>query len=223
MKTISNVQIRWTAVAVIALAVSSIAYAAAAGGDDSTGGTTQQAVGQPMPVEPDGGIGDTPIPVEPDGGIGDTPIPVEPDGGIGDTPDNKPLAAGSGCTPGSDDSLPDGEWFGYVDQATTTEIEFDLACWFNGEAAALATAEDGKESPPPNDYYVRNGNPGLRPLAVADGAAVTWFANPGDPSTEETVPYPEWLAGRASRGFQPGVWLTVDDSAVVHIREQYVP
>ena len=28
----------------------------------------------------------TPIPVEPDGGIGDTPIPVEPDGGIGDTP-----------------------------------------------------------------------------------------------------------------------------------------
>jgi hypothetical protein len=40
----------------------------------------------PIPVEPDGGIGDTPIPVEPDGGIGDTPIPVEPDGGIGDTP-----------------------------------------------------------------------------------------------------------------------------------------
>ena len=39
-----------------------------------------------VPVEPDGGIGDTPIPVEPDGGIGDTPIPVEPDGGIGDTP-----------------------------------------------------------------------------------------------------------------------------------------
>ncbi len=27
------------------------------------------------------------LPVEPDGGIGDTPIPVEPDGGIGDTPD----------------------------------------------------------------------------------------------------------------------------------------
>ncbi len=41
----------------------------------------------PIPVEPDGGIGDTPIPVEPDGGIGDSPIPVEPDGGIGDTPD----------------------------------------------------------------------------------------------------------------------------------------
>ena len=42
----------------------------------------------PIPVEPDGGIGDGAgsIPVEPDGGIGDGagPIPVEPDGGIGD-------------------------------------------------------------------------------------------------------------------------------------------
>lgn len=210
MKTISRAQIRWTAVAVIALAVSSIAYGATTGGSDSTGGTTQQEVGQPIPVEPDGGIGDT-------------PIPVEPDGGIGDTPDNNPLAAGSGCTPATDDSLPDSEWFGYVDEATTTQIEFDLACWFNGEAAALAAAEDGKESPPPNDYYVRNDNPGLRRLAVADGAGVTWLPNPGDPTTEETVLYPEWLAGRASRGFQPGVWLTVDDGAVVHIREQYVP
>ena len=210
MKTMSRAQIRWTAVAVIALAVSSIAYAATTGGSDSTGGTTQQEVGQPIPVEPDGGIGDT-------------PIPVEPDGGIGDTPDNDPLAAGSGCTPGTDDSLLDGEWFGYVDEVTTTQTEFDLACWFNGEAAALAAAEDSKESPPPNGYYVRNDNAGLRRLAVADGAAVTWLPNPGDPTTEETVPYPEWLAGRASRGFQPGVWLTVDGGAVVHIREQYVP
>jgi len=47
---------------------------------------------RPIPVEPDGGIGDTPIPAEPDGGIGDTPIPAEPDGGIGDTPgDEFPL------------------------------------------------------------------------------------------------------------------------------------
>ena len=80
-------------------------------------GTTQalgkENGGTPMPVEPDGGIGDgagpipgTPIPVEPDGGIGDgagpipgTPIPVEPDGGIGDgagpipvDPDGPPIA-----------------------------------------------------------------------------------------------------------------------------------
>ena len=210
MKTLSRAQIRWMGVAVIVVAVSSIAYAATAGGDDSTGGTTLQQVGQPIPVEPDGGVGDT-------------PIPVEPDGGAGDTPGDNSLAAGSGCTPATDDSLVDGEWFGYVDQATTGGIDFDLACWFNGEAAALAAAEDGKESPPPNDYYVRNGNPGLRFLAVAEGAAVTWLPNPGDPSTEETVPYSDWLVERASRDFQPGVWLTVDDGVIVLIREQYVP
>lgn len=40
-----------------------------------------------LPVEPDGGIGDTPVvlPVEPDGGIGDTPVilPADIGGGIG--------------------------------------------------------------------------------------------------------------------------------------------
>ena len=206
----SRAQIRWMGVAVMVVAVSSIAYAATADGDDSTGGTTQQQVGQPIPVEPDGGAGDT-------------PITLEPDNGVVDNPGDNSLAAGSGCTPATDDSLVDGEWFGYVDQATTGGIDFDLACWFNGQAAALAAAEDGKESPPPNDYYVRNGNPGLRFLAVAEGAAVTWLPNPGDPSTEETVPYSDWLAERASRDFQPGVWLTVDDGVIVLIREQYVP
>ena len=64
-------------VVVLALGAGTAAVVAAA--DDNSETT-------PIPVEPDGGIGDTPIPVEPDGGIGDTPIPVEPDGGIGDTP-----------------------------------------------------------------------------------------------------------------------------------------
>ncbi len=37
------------------------------------------------PVEADRGVGgEVVLPVEPDGGIGDTPMPVEPDGGIGD-------------------------------------------------------------------------------------------------------------------------------------------
>ncbi len=53
----------------------------------------------PILVEPDGGIGDTPIPVEPDDGIGDTPIPVEPDGGIGDTPIPVEPDGGIGDTP----------------------------------------------------------------------------------------------------------------------------
>ena len=75
--TMSKSKIRWAAVGVVALALSAVVYSAAAYG----GSPAQQepVIGSewPLPVEPDGGIGDTPIPVEPDGGIGDTPIPVE--------------------------------------------------------------------------------------------------------------------------------------------------
>lgn len=138
-------------------------------------------------------------------------------------PDTNSLAEGSGCTPGTTDSLPDGEWFGYVDEAGAEELDFDLACWFTGDAAARAAAEDGEESPPPNDYYVRNANPGLRTLSVADNTEVTWLPNPGDPTTEETVSYSDWLEGRQARGYQPGVWLEIEDGAIVDIREQYVP
>ena len=137
--------------------------------------------------------------------------------------DTNSLAEGSGCTPGSGEPLPDGEWFGYVDDTSADEIEFDLACWFTGDAAALAAAEDGEESPPPNDYYVRNVNPAVRLVSVSDDATVTWLTNPGDPSTEEETSYADWTTGRDARDYQPGVWLTIEGDAVVEIREQYVP
>jgi hypothetical protein len=138
-------------------------------------------------------------------------------------PDTNSLADGSGCTPGTPDSLPDGEWFGYVDDATSSSLDFDLACWFTGDAAVLASAEDGEESPPPNDYYVRNVNPALRTLAVAADAEVAWLPNPADPSTEATAAYVDWLSARTGRAFQPGVWLTIAGGAIEQIREQYVP
>jgi hypothetical protein len=78
--------------------------------DGTDGGSHVTGVdGNPIPVEPDGGIGDTPgdnpIPVEPDGGIGDTPgnnpIPVEPDGGIGDTPGDNPTPIDPGIGDGT--------------------------------------------------------------------------------------------------------------------------
>jgi hypothetical protein len=138
-------------------------------------------------------------------------------------PDTNSLADGSGCTPGTTTGLPDGEWFGYIQSASTGSVGFDLACWFTGAPAAQAAAEDGEESPPPNDYYVRNVNTTVRILTVAVDAGVTWMSNPSDPSTEEMVPFADWLAGRAGRSFQPGVWLTIESGAVDYIREQYTP
>ena len=132
------------------------------------------------------------------------------------------FASGSGCTPGTDE-LPDGEWFGYVGDVTATDLTFDLACWFTGPAAERAAAEDGQESPPPNDYYVRNVNATVRTVPAAAGAEVKWLPNTGDPTTATTIDYPTWLAERESRDFQPGVWLTVADGMVTFVEEQYVP
>ena len=137
--------------------------------------------------------------------------------------DTNSLAEGSGCTPGSGESLPDGEWFGYVDKASASEIGFDLACWFTGDAAALAAAEDGEESPPPNDYYVRNVNPIVRIIPVSGDATVIWLPNPGDPTTEEEILYADWVTERDTRDYQPGIWLTIEEGDVVAIEEQYVP
>ena len=140
------------------------------------------------------------------------------------TVDTNSLALGSGCTPGTT-VLGDGRWFGYVDSADATAIEFDLACWFGGEGAILAADEDGEESPPPNDYYIRNVNPQLRTISVGSMADAFWLPNTGDPSTQTTVSYTDWLVGRTARGsgYQPGVWVTIVGGEAVFIEEQFVP
>lgn len=131
------------------------------------------------------------------------------------------FASRSGCTPGTPD-LPDGEWFGYID-ASAADVTFDLACWFTGTAAERAAAEDGQESPPPNDYYVRNLNSTLRIVPVAPDAEVDWLPDIGDPATATKVDYVTWVAARVARSFQPGVWLTVANGMVTFIEEQFVP
>lgn len=132
-------------------------------------------------------------------------------------------AEGSGCTPGDGD-LPDGEWYGLVASLDPSGIEFDLACWFSGDAAVRAAAEDGEESPPPNDYYVRNSNPALRTVEVTGEVGVTWYPNLGDPTSEAQVTYSEWIGGVADRGdFMPGIWIEIEDGSVTEIREQWVP
>lgn len=128
-------------------------------------------------------------------------------------------ASWSGCIP-PPGSLSDGRWFGYVTGADATSVSFDLACWFSGQAAIEAAAEDGEESPPPNDYHVRNAVDRIRTVGVAAGTRVTWLPS-GDPASAAVVDYPDWLA--AWDDYQPGVWLTVVDGAVIEITEQYVP
>lgn len=135
--------------------------------------------------------------------------------------DTNQLAEGSGCTPGTDD-LPDGVWYGTVDSYDSDGFAFDLACWFSGDAAVLASAEDGEESPPPNDYYVRDQNPKLRDLDVAAETPVRWYLS-GDPNEFVDGTFTGWIEFLDTVPFILGVWVTVEDGAVVSIEEQWVP
>lgn len=135
--------------------------------------------------------------------------------------DTNDLAEGSGCKPGAG-PLPDGEWYGLVVSRSDDSLEFDLACWFTGDAAVLAAAEDGEESPPPNDYYVRNANPETRDVPVASEVEVVFYPD-GDPTNEDTVSYDEWVGLVAQRGYEVGVWLEVEEGMITEIREQWVP
>ncbi|HEX6146346.1 MAG TPA: hypothetical protein VF083_06160 [Acidimicrobiia bacterium] len=141
-----------------------------------------------------------------------SPPTTEPDG-----------PSGSGCSPGDAASLPEGEWFGFVEATSATGIEFDLACWFTGQAAIDASAEDGEESPPPNDYYVRNESTLTRSLPVSPEVPVVWYPEGGDPTTETLVDFETWAEAVVERGFMFGVWLDVIDGEVHEIREQWVP
>jgi hypothetical protein len=137
-------------------------------------------------------------------------------------PSAGPVADGSGCTPGSGD-LPDGRWFGYVTVTRADGLDLDLACWFSGEAAIEAAAEDGEESPPPNDYYVRNDNLAARSLAADPSVEVLWYPDLGDPTSEATTTFADWVAQDRGAGGVPGIWVEIDDGSVVSIHEQWVP
>lgn len=117
--------------------------------------------------------------------------------------------------------LPDGKWFGEVVRADSGELEFDLACWFDGDAAIAAAAEDGESLH--IDYYVRNVNTTTRTLPIADDTTVVWYGmDAGNPSDPETVSYAEWRVFDLKHICCAGVWLTVDAGVVTRIEEQWV-
>ena len=174
-------------IALLAIALASAVLASACGGDDEAGDTTTTS----PPSSTLATTTTTESATTTTAAITTTTSATTTTQATTTTVDTNALASGSGCTPGAGD-LPDGEWFGLVD-ASPTDIDFDLACWFTGDAAVLASAEDGEESPPPNDYYVRNVNPRHTHDSLAAAAQAAWLPNVGDPGSEVTVPYADWL------------------------------
>jgi len=143
--------------------------------------------------------------------------------------------------------------FSYLTQVGSDEVVADYAQWMTGEEANQAAIEDGviaEGETVDNDYYIRNQNPQLRTLPLADNAAINLPSPAFGSVLNVTVGIDEWLAlfapdgtpwdieGGEQRPEPPephfgyfgagdsymGYWLTLDaDGTVVQITGQYRP
>jgi hypothetical protein len=109
------------------------------------------------------------------------------------------------------------------DQRTIT---FDLIQFYWGDDATREAAKDHQESPPPNDYYIRNVNPRLRTLPVRSDAPITTntLTAGHTGSATKDIRLPLWrLAVVLPPTDSPPFWITVHHGQVVKIAEQYIP
>jgi hypothetical protein len=139
-----------------------------------------------------------------------------------------PASTAGGPTTSEPATLADGRHPVYlktVDPDRRT-ITFDLIQFFTGDAATKAAAEDGEESPPPNDYYIRNVNPRLRTLPVAADAPITMNVLAAQTTGSATKDVSVTLAKLASyfpNSGTPPFWITVEQGQVTRIAQQYLP
>lgn len=113
---------------------------------------------------------------------------------------------GSACSPGTT-ALPDGIWFGFLDNHGERSIDFDLAC--------LVVPDPEEEG----GAAVRNDNPTIRTVAV-DPSTPVHFIEGG--WVTGVAPYRDWLMrGCAWRDEPCAVWLYVNDGAVTAIAEHF--
>ncbi len=134
-------------------------------------------------------------------------------------------ASGSGCEPGGDE-LPDGIWFGYLlaEDPSNATIEFDLTCFYFGEAAWTKAAEEGEEAN--NDLWIVNQSDKIRTFEYP--AKTTVWTITGDPNEGHfprllITEWPEASAYLDCPGENCGVWLYINDGRFNDIVEQYTP
>jgi hypothetical protein len=150
--------------------------------------------------------------------------------GAGGAPATTAAPAPTAATPTTSEpvALADGRHPAYlktVDPDRPT-ITFDLIQFFTGEAATKAAAEDGEESPPPNDYYIRNVNSRLRTLPVRSDAPITVNVlaaqSTGSSTKDVTVTLDELASYFPNSGTAP-FWITVAQGQVTKIAQQFLP
>jgi hypothetical protein len=127
-------------------------------------------------------------------------------------------AQGSGCTPGGS-SLPDGVWFGFAESWSTSQVAFDLACWWTGEKAMEVGLANGFEDA--YDYYITNDNATIRLVTVAgDIPAIRAGWEDGVFTLSEVIADP---AGSLPTNHPYPVWIYVNAGVVTQLAVQYIP
>ncbi len=136
---------------------------------------------------------------------------------------------GSGAT-----RIIDGRFFGWVRSATPGSIQFDEAEFLTGDDAAVAAEAAGEESPPPNDYFIRNTSEDTSRIPVAEGVEVRVQASYPEAGVDwESVTREVWLrllAGDLSavdfewygQGTLP-YWITIEEGEAILLEEVYLP
>lgn len=212
----------WVIIAIVVaiLVVAGVIAAFALTGNDDeptttspTGGSTTAATG---PTQPTG------------------PTATGSTGGTGGTGS----AANLGCSGGAPapDTLPDGEYFGFVKSMNTAAqtMAFDLACFYTGDEANQQAAARGDEVPVPNDVYIVNDNTKVRTLTfdpAAELKLIDWnqcceFAQGADmqsfASAVDSGDFAEFGGFRYAGTHSP-YWVTIQDGQVVEVEEQFLP
>lgn len=120
-------------------------------------------------------------------------------------------AAGSGCNPGAA-TLPDGIWFGLIDEATADRISFDLACFWTAREY-----DDGLITNDSNRLRSVVVNPDAVAYQVVDIGGIGWV-----PMT-----YSEWLVAPPDEMLCSypcdAAWLYVNDGAVTEVVQLFFP
>jgi hypothetical protein len=120
-------------------------------------------------------------------------------------------------------ALGDGQYFGYITRldAENLQLQFDVAQLLTGDAAVQAAKADGGESPPPNDYWIRNNTKAARTLAVANDTTIC-LPSSDDPTKNEQSTLVR-LNKTLGDGEPLGVWIDVRSGTVERVEQQYFP
>jgi hypothetical protein len=135
-----------------------------------------------------------------------------------------PTPAG-GPTSSRSVGLPDGRHPIFVDSIDPNRrtISVDLIQFYWGDDATREAAKDHQESPPPNDYYIRNVNPRLRTLPVRADATITVNSLGLGGQADHPVSLGRLATLTRPHDDWPPFRISVRHGQVVEIAQQWVP